>query len=454
MKQHKKLLFSLLFLSLYAGTLVFAVPPLTQYTPGETLDPSCAPGDTNCSVLITSGGAGTLDDVTTAGNTTSNSITVGNLTVSGNGTTVPAPTNASATIIYDPEGDDGYQYYNDGYTITYRIYAYQDIGGDIIYSSSYTEVSVTDNGNSDSNYGIQLSWDPAPNADGYRMLMQDLSYNGYNFDAGYDTTSTTVLDDACNNVCFNGGADADVTPTTSYSNTNIINGGLTLSGPVSITNGTLDVNGDAIISGSSRYLNFGTTSGVSGYGFRDNAGTLEWKNNAGSWSAFGGSSGWGLTGNAGTDPSTNFIGTTDDQDVVIKRNNLELMRFLDDKRILVGESAGVDALNYTESIFFGRNAGKNSTNSEYSIFFGSSAGQNSNTGYASVFIGYGAGSKVSTTTWATFIGGFAGYDATNASNSNLIGYNAGLNTTNASYSNLFGTNVGKIFIGNNIGSIS
>ena len=35
-----------------------------------------------------------------------------------------------------------------------------------------------------------------------------------------------------------------------------------------------------------------------------------------------GSSGWGLSGNIGTNSSTNFIGTTDNQDLVFKRNNV------------------------------------------------------------------------------------------------------------------------------------
>lgn len=37
-------------------------------------------------------------------------------------------------------------------------------------------------------------------------------------------------------------------------------------------------------------------------------------------------SGWSLTGNAGTTAGTNFLGTTDAQDVVIKRNNVEVAR--------------------------------------------------------------------------------------------------------------------------------
>ena len=36
--------------------------------------------------------------------------------------------------------------------------------------------------------------------------------------------------------------------------------------------------------------------------------------------------GWSTTGNAGTNASVNFIGTTDNVDLVFKRNNLELMR--------------------------------------------------------------------------------------------------------------------------------
>jgi hypothetical protein len=38
------------------------------------------------------------------------------------------------------------------------------------------------------------------------------------------------------------------------------------------------------------------------------------------------SSGWLLTGNTGTTPTTNFIGTIDDQDLVFRRNNVERLR--------------------------------------------------------------------------------------------------------------------------------
>ena len=45
----------------------------------------------------------------------------------------------------------------------------------------------------------------------------------------------------------------------------------------------LTVYGDIFAEGSNRYLNFGTATGTSGYGFRDNAGTLEFKNSGGTW---------------------------------------------------------------------------------------------------------------------------------------------------------------------------
>lgn len=44
---------------------------------------------------------------------------------------------------------------------------------------------------------------------------------------------------------------------------------------------------DILINGTNHYLNFGTFSGSSGYGFRDNAGTIEVKNSGGSWTPIG-----------------------------------------------------------------------------------------------------------------------------------------------------------------------
>ncbi len=44
------------------------------------------------------------------------------------------------------------------------------------------------------------------------------------------------------------------------------------------------------------------------------------------WNSLGNGSSWALNGNAGTDPTVNFIGTTDAKDLVLKANNTEELR--------------------------------------------------------------------------------------------------------------------------------
>jgi hypothetical protein len=41
-----------------------------------------------------------------------------------------------------------------------------------------------------------------------------------------------------------------------------------------------------LVRGTDKYVNFGVTVGDSGYGFRDNAGSLEYKNSGGGWISF------------------------------------------------------------------------------------------------------------------------------------------------------------------------
>ena len=78
-----------------------------------------------------------------------------------------------------------------------------------------------------------------------------------------------------------------------------------------------------------------------------------------------GASGWGLTGNSGTNPSTNFIGTTDEQDLVFKTNYTEAMRIVNDSRYIgIGTASPFTVLsNHTGNIadFSGRGSNQNST---------------------------------------------------------------------------------------------
>jgi len=60
--------------------------------------------------------------------------------------------------------------------------------------------------------------------------------------------------------------------------------------------------------------------------------------NGSAWMPFG-LAGWALTGNAGTTPATNFIGTTDAQDLVIKANNTEAIRVQSVGNVGIGTNA-------------------------------------------------------------------------------------------------------------------
>ena len=51
-RRHRTTVFALLASFAFSAIVAYATPPTSPYTPAETLDPTCAPGDSNCSVLI------------------------------------------------------------------------------------------------------------------------------------------------------------------------------------------------------------------------------------------------------------------------------------------------------------------------------------------------------------------------------------------------------------------
>ncbi len=62
---------------------------------------------------------------------------------------------------------------------------------------------------------------------------------------------------------------------------------------------------------------------------------------------------WSLTGNAGTNPATNFIGTTDAQDWVVKTNNVERARFTSSGNVGIGTSVPQSEFQVIGSSKFG-----------------------------------------------------------------------------------------------------
>lgn len=131
-----------------------------------------------------------------------------------------------------------------------------------------------------------------------------------------------------------------------------------------------------------------------------------------------GGSGWLLTGNAGTTPGTNFLGTTDNQDLVIKRNNTEAGR--------LGNSAtsfGTSSSAGTSGTSYGALSGYSSSSYTSNTFIGYASGASS-TGIANTFLGYGSGYQ-STADSSVSIGVFGSTNNFSARSSVHIGCLAG-----------------------------
>jgi len=83
---------------------------------------------------------------------------------------------------------------------------------------------------------------------------------------------------------------------------------------------------------------------------------------------------WNTTGNAGTTPTTNFIGTTDNQSLVIKTNNTESVRVDNTGNVGVGTTTPSAKLDVSGSVKLGANGSvlNNIVTTEYSFIVGAS----------------------------------------------------------------------------------
>lgn len=121
---------------------------------------------------------------------------------------------------------------------------------------------------------------------------------------------------------------------------------------------TIAPNGyDLLINGANHYINFNNLSGSTGYGVRDNSGTMEFKNSGGSWSAFVGSG--DLSG------YVPYVGAT--TDVNLGSHTLQLGQIIDDTVSHVAsidpnnrylrDASGVITINYASHTFYDASGG-------------------------------------------------------------------------------------------------
>jgi trimeric autotransporter adhesin len=167
------------------------------------------------------------------------------------------------------------------------------------------------------------------------------------------------------------------------------------------------------------------------------------------WEKAGG--GWTLTGNSGTNPSTNFIGTTDDQDIVFKRNNVRAgLINVSRGSVSLGSSSlspsatgiGNTVIGHfsmsnngsgAENSVIGHQALRDNTTGSYNTGLGSVALINNTTGSSNIGIGFYAlqGNRAGNDGIA--IGNFAQYYANNTttpfSNTNIAIGNGALQSS-------------------------
>lgn len=150
-----------------------------------------------------------------------------------------------------------------------------------------------------------------------------------------------------------------------------------------------------------------------------------WDENVSSWTSFGGGvtapngDYWSLEGNTGTNSATDFIGTTDNEDFVIRTNN--------QSRLRVSTKSQLEFLNTGNSVFLGESAGANDDLSNgNNTFVGHQSGEANTNGSNNTTLGYRAlrnneigGNNVAVGSQALSLAG------PNANNNIAIGQRAG-----------------------------
>ena len=156
-----------------------------------------------------------------------------------------------------------------------------------------------------------------------------------------------------------------------------------------------------------------------------------WNNATTTWLPFGGSrDAWELLGNTGTDAALNFIGTTDNEELVFKTNNTEFTRLT--------TKGQFELSSIRNNIFIGKQAGENfdtttSTFGRRNIYIGEQAGFSNIVRSDNIGIGYQALTLDVLGTNSIAIGSFALSNSDETDYSIAIGRGALNNRTKSFY---------------------
>lgn len=141
---------------------------------------------------------------------------------------------------------------------------------------------------------------------------------------------------------------------------------------------------------------------------------------------------WSITGNVGTVPGTNFIGTTDNQAIDFRTNNVITTRFT--------TKGQIETLNTGKSVFVGEEAGANDDLTDnYNVNIGYQAGKNNSIGTRNVSIGHQALTN-NTSNNNVAIGSLSLTNSTTGSDNIALGTSSLTNTTTGGNNIAMGTN--------------
>jgi hypothetical protein len=135
--------------------------------------------------------------------------------------------------------------------------------------------------------------------------------------------------------------------------------------------------------------------------------------------------GWSLLGNSSTTPGTNFIGTTDNVDLVFKVNGIEAGRLnYGIQNTSIGRRTLISRTSGEDNSAFGANSLDSLTSGDDNTALGVDSLTAVSTGSDNIGLGWQAGAALTTGNFNTIIGSTADVDDINSLNRIALGYGA------------------------------
>ncbi len=148
---------------------------------------------------------------------------------------------------------------------------------------------------------------------------------------------------------------------------------------------------------------------------------------------------WGLSGNSAINPNNDFIGTTDNQPLVFKTNNILSGKIDPDiYNTFFGQGAGLAITSGTENSFFGHNAGLSTTTGTYNTAVGYQSLYSNSIGFSNSANGYQSLYSNTTGHSNTSQGKFSLFANTTGNDNTANGYHSLYSNTTGYSNNTFG----------------